>query len=194
MKYLLLLIGVSGLFFACVSTPEVKDEVVVAEPTVVVKEQPAIVSEPEVIIVPEPEQEYKRSIGELTETEVSFDAFQKDKTEILDIIKKLDRIMKTRDYLSWRKYVSPESLRYWSNKLNLKIIESKLPDKNITLKTVGDYFGSVFIPSRINREVTEIRYNSLTSVKAVEVDGDKDIIYYEFEKIGEKWLIKLPTL
>ena len=78
--------------------------------------------------------------------------------------------------------------------MNLQIIATKLPKKGVSLKNLSDYFLNVFIPSRIDRKVTEIRYISPTEVKAVEVQGEKDIIYYEFEKVGEKWLVKLPTM
>ena len=46
----------------------------------------------------------------------------------------------------------------------------------------------------MGRNVNEIRYISRTEVKAVEVQDNKDIIYYEFEKIDNRWLVKLPTL
>ena len=102
--------------------------------------------------------------------------------------------MKNRDYILWCSYLTPGSISYWSNKLNLQVIATKLPKKGIVLRSLGDYFTNVFIPSRMGRNVNEIRYISRTEVKAVEVQDNKDIIYYEFEKINNRWLVKLPTL
>jgi len=138
--------------------------------------------------------EYSRSVSALGDTTISFDDFQRDKTDILAVIADLDKSMKTLNYSLWRTYLTPASISYWSNKLNLQIIATKLPKKGVSLKNLSDYFLNVFIPSRIDRKVTEIRYISPTEVKAVEVQGEKDIIYYEFEKVGEKWLVKLPTM
>lgn len=138
--------------------------------------------------------EYSRSVSALGDKSVSFDDFQRDKTDILAVIADLDKSMKNRDYALWRSYLTPGSISYWSNKLNLQIIASKLPKKGVMLRTLSDYFTNVFIPSRMGRNVNEIRYISRTEVKAVEVQDNKDIIYYEFEKIDNRWLVKLPTL
>ena len=138
--------------------------------------------------------EYSRSVSALADKSVSFDDFQRDKTDILAVIADLDKSMKNRDYALWRSYLTPGSISYWSNKLNLQIIASKLPKKGVMLRTLSDYFTNVFIPSRMGRNVNEIRYISRTEVKAVEVQDNKDIIYYEFEKIDNRWLVKLPTL
>ena len=138
--------------------------------------------------------EYSRSVSALGDKAVSFDDFQRDKTDILAVIADLDKSMKTRDYTLWRSYLTPSSISYWSNKLNLQVIATKLPKKGIVLRSLGDYFTNVFIPSRMGRNVNEIRYISRTEVKAVEVQDNKDIIYYEFEKINNRWLVKLPTL
>ncbi len=138
--------------------------------------------------------EYSRSVSALGDKTVSFDDFQRDKTDILAVIADLDKSMKNRDYTLWRSYLTPGSISYWSNKLNLQVIATKLPKKGIALRSLGDYFTNVFIPSRMGRNVNEIRYISRTEVKAVEVQDNKDIIYYEFEKINNRWLVKLPTL
>ena len=138
--------------------------------------------------------EYSRSVSALGDTTISFDDFQRDKTDILAVIADLDKSMKNRDYTLWRSYLTPGSISYWSNKLNLQVIATKLPKKGVMLRTLGDYFTNVFIPSRMGRNVNEIRYISRTEVKAVEVQDNKDIIYYEFEKIDNRWLVKLPTL
>ena len=156
--------------------------------TAVQKTDEPIVQTPE-------EEEYSRSTSALSGgTSVSFDEFQRDKAAVLAVIADLDKSMKNHDYGLWRSYLTPDSISYWSNKLNLQVIATKLPKKGLNLRTLGDYFSHVFIPSRMDRKVSEIRYISTVEVKAVEVDGSKDIIYYEFEKINGRWLVKLPIL
>ena len=70
-------------------------------------------------------------------------------------------------------------------------------DFNVGLKhslRLEDYFNWVFRLSRQNARVDEIRYISSKLVKAVQVDGNKDTIYYQFEKQNGRWLISLDTI
>ena len=62
------------------------------------------------------------------------------------------------------------------------------------LKTLEDYFNWVFRLSRQNARVDEIRYISSKLVKAVQVSGNQDIIYYQFEKQNGRWLVSLDTI
>jgi len=102
--------------------------------------------------------------------------------------------MHAQDYGKWLYYLSPSSKAYWQNKKNLADVSSRLPVKGYTLKNLEDYFRMIFIPSRQNSKVDEIRYISSTLVKAVEVRGNQDIVYYVFVKINNTWLLELDTL
>ncbi|WP_428768252.1 hypothetical protein V1L52_07025 [Treponema sp. HNW] len=193
--FVLLILCTMGLWFQSCKTAETAAKEKTAEVQPQDKKAAAQKTEPQKVMEKSPEdEEYSRSTSALSGTAVTFDEFQRDKTTILAIIQDLDKSMKNRDYGLWRSYLTPESISYWSNKFNLQVIATKLPKKGLTLRTLGDYFSHVFIPSRMDRKVSEIRYISPTDVKAVEVDGNKDIIYYEFEKINGRWLVKLPIL
>lgn len=162
--------------------PEPKPEPVVQEP----------VPEKELSLE---EQEFLRSTVALDGNEiVSIDTFAQDKKDILEIIDKLAVIMKNSDYGNWLKYVSPNSRTYWSNPRNLKEVEKKLPIKGLKITSLNDYFKFIFVPARAGHQVDEIRYVSNTWVKAVQVQQDKDIVFYTFEKIDGRWLLKLDTL
>lgn len=184
------------LAFSCVSdekSEEITEEnVPVAEQIIV--EQPVV--EIPVEIVQEPlsqeDLEYNRSVTDLG-VEVSKETFTEDKAEILEIIQKLDLIMKHKDYAAWLNYLTPESKTFWSNQQNLALVSQRLPIKNYRLKNLQDYFEKVFIPSRIGRVVDEIRYVSTTKVKAVQYTEQQDIIYYYFEKIDGRWFLHLDT-
>ncbi len=164
-------------------------------------EEPVIEEVSEDVIVIEDEgdgsdDEYLRSIANLDETEaVTKQEFNDDKNEILEIISELAVIMETKDTLAWLNFIDEESKEYYKNPVNLRKAQRKLPNKLIELKTIEDYFKSVFIPARRNSQIDEIRYISRTHVKAVQIREDMpDAIYYEFKKTDGKWLVYIPPV
>ena len=175
-----------------VQPPAVEPELVIPEPIT-----PEPEPEPEPVareLTPE-EQEFLRSTQALSEDcAVSIDTFTKDKKDVLDTIAELDEIMKKGDYARWLTYVSKESKDYWMNAKRLKELEGRLPVKGLKLSGLRDYFKYIFIPARTGHTVDEIRYVSDTVVKAVQVKEKRDVVYYTFEKIEGKWLLKLDTL
>lgn len=140
------------------------------------------------------DEEYARSTSELKDESITQDTFLADKKEILEKIDALAQIMLARDYEKWLYYLSPSSKAYWQNQKNLADVSSRLPVKGYTLKNLEDYFRMIFIPSRQNSKVDEIRYISSTLVKAVQVRGSQDVVYYVFIKINNTWLLELDTL
>ncbi len=172
----------AAVFTACGSTKvEAVPEPVVEEP--VVQEVAAPVEKTE------EEKEYERSIGD---TGVSLDTFTQDKNAILAIIKELAVVMKNYDYKAWLTYLDEESKTYWSKKPNLSAAQKKLPVRGLQLRTLEDYFKHVFVPARRGKEVTEIRYISDKNIKAVQVQEDVDIVYYNFNKINNVWKLHIP--
>lgn len=160
------------------------------------KEEPKEEPKPAVVEVDEADEEYIRSTSNLdTNDKVTKAEFNEDKAAILKIIEELSVIMETKDINGWLKYIEPESIKYYKNPVNLQKAQQKLPNKTIRLKSINDYFKYVFIPSRKRSKVDEIRYISKTSIKAVQVKSDKSIVvYYYFTKVGNEWLVQLPTI
>jgi len=199
MKYLfkfffLALIGIT--FFSCGSTPKPE-----SEPTEVEVEDfdEVMDVEDEVINVDQDEpddEEYIRSTNNLSSDElVTKKEFADDKAKILKIIDEMQDIMENEDVDAWLNYIAPDSIRYYSSPSNIRKAQKKLPNKTIVLNGIGDYFKYVFIPSRKRRSVDEIRYISKTNIKAVDVKDDKSIVvYYQFVKVNDKWLVHIPTL
>ena len=144
----------------------------------------------------EDEEEYLRSTQALSEEElVTKDEFAEDKAEILRIIKELQKVMEKEDVEDWLNYVDTASKNFYSNPANIRKVQKKLPNKAIVLNGIGDYFKYVFIPSRKNREITEIRYISKTNTKAVQVNEDHSITrYYQFIKVNGKWYVQLDRV
>ena len=141
------------------------------------------------------DDEYLRSTSQIQNgATITKDVFQEDKKAILEIISQLDTVMKNIDYSRWLTYIEPDSIAYWRDPKKLRKAAERLPVKGISLDSLQDYFRFVFIPSRAGRVVDEIRYVSDSSVKAVQVNGNTDVIYYNFVKIDGKWMIHLPAL
>ncbi|MCR4734641.1 MAG: hypothetical protein K5829_06545 [Treponema sp.] len=141
------------------------------------------------------DEEYLRSTNNMGTETVTKDEFAEDKAEILRIISEMEKIMEDEDFEAWMNYIAPDSIRYYSNPVNIKKAQKKLPDKTKKLNGIEDYFKLVFIPARKRSQVTEIRYLSKTNIKAVELkDNGKVIAYYQFVKLNDKWLIHIPSL
>ncbi len=179
-------------------TQETEEKVVVLnEPDIIILDADPvnILAEPEISVIPPKTQaEYTRSVSELKGEVVTQDVFEKDKKTILRIIDELSDIMIKKDYRKWINYISPQSLKYWQNSNNLEAVSARLPIKGVVLKNLEDYFRLIFIPSRLNVTVDEIRYTSVDTVKVVQVRGEQDIICYYFEKINGEWMLILDTL
>ncbi len=157
------------------------------------EQEPAPEEEPQ---ADETEQEYLRSIDNMeTKESVTKEEFTDDKARILDIIGELSDIMEKRDVARWKEFIAPESIRYYSNPVNLNKAQKKLPNKRARLASIDDYFRYVFIPSRKRSQVDEIRYISKTNIKAVQVKDDKSVvIYYYFTKKDGRWFVRLPEI
>lgn len=208
--YVLFTIILGVCFISCGSAPK-EEEVTPEAPVIEETPSPQVIEEPEEIltdedevelieeevsIVDEDEEEYLRSTKDLSEEElVTKDEFAEDKAEILRIIKELQKVMEKEDVEDWLKYVDKDSKNFYSNPANIRKVNKKLPNKAIVLNGIGDYFKYVFIPSRKNREITEIRYLSKTNTKAVQVNDDGSITrYYQFIKVNGKWYVQLDRV
>lgn len=203
--YVLFTIILGICFISCGSAPvaeEKKPETPVVEETTVEEVEDVVDAEDEVELINEEvqeetdDEEYLRSTKALSAEElVTKDEFAEDKAEILRIIKELQKVMEKEDVEAWLKYVDKDSKTFYSNPANIRKVQKKLPNKAIVLNGIGDYFKYVFIPSRKNREITEIRYISKTNTKAVQVNEDKSITrYYQFIKVNGKWYVQLDRV
>ena len=207
--YILLTLIFGVCLISCGSKPEaVQEEVTAPEVIEDIPEEAPVIEETlsdddgvelineDVSLVDEDEEEYLRSTKDLSDEElVTKDEFAEDKAEILRIIKELQKVMEKEDVEAWLKYVDKDSKNFYSNPVNIRKVNKKLPNKAIVLNGIGDYFKYVFIPSRKNREITEIRYISKTNTKAVQVHEDGSITrYYQFIKVNGKWYVQLDRV
>ena len=170
-----------------------------APPAVAVVE-PEPEPEPVLIEKSEEEQEYERSVKQLEGVTVTQEEFNADKAAVLELIDELDEVMKKENYSAWLKYLDEESIKYWSQRSNLQTAQKRLPVKGLRLTSLKDYFRYIFIPSRVGRKVDEIRYETDTNVKVVQIRKDDeghyegDTVYYNLRKINGKWKVHLPEI
>ncbi|WP_296091577.1 hypothetical protein [uncultured Treponema sp.] len=181
-------------FLSCASapvekTPQIEEQP--AKPVVIEEPEPAPVQEieEEPVVIEKADDEYTRSTSAVS---VSKEVFNEDKSRILNIIKDLDTYMKNMDYRGWISYLDADSLNYWSKRQNLQKAANRLPKKGLRLNTIEDYFKFVFIPARAGHTVDEIRYETKSLVKAVQVQNNTDVVYYNFHKVNDQWKLVLP--
>ena len=146
-------------------------------------------------------EEYERSVAQMAAGQtIDVETFNKDKEAVLALINELNSVMKEQNYKVWLNYLDEESKIYWSNKTNLKKAQKRLPVKGLTLSTLEDYFKYIFIPSRQGNEMDEIRYETESSVKAVQIRTDEkgryagDTVYYYLRKVKGEWKLHLPQM
>ena len=73
------------------------------------------------------DEEYKRSTKELSmQDTVTKKEFNEDKTEVLRIIGKLQKIMDEENVEEWLKYIDPASKRYYTNPANIRAAQKKI--------------------------------------------------------------------
>lgn len=200
----ILTIGICAFFISCGSTPKPEktdseipqtSDVTTIDDITDEDDGVELINE-EVSIQDDDDDEYQRSTQALSGKEmVTKNEFTEDKAEILRIIKELQKVMEKEDVEAWLKYVDKDSKNFYSIPANIRKVQKKLPNKAIVLNGIGDYFKYVFVPSRKNREITEIRYISKTNTKAVQVNEDGSITrYYQFIKINDKWYVQLDRV
>ncbi|AIN92725.1 hypothetical protein [Treponema putidum] len=182
------------LIGSCASAPETKPVSVVETP--VPEEKPQQVQKPEAekpIEEEKPQAEVSKPADE--EVVAQFEGVsitKKDKeiakSEIEEVVKKLNDITAKKDYGRWRYWLSKDYIKEFSKPEVLKKASEGLPahQKGTQLKSIEDYFYYVFVPSRQNKVFDDITYLSPTKVEARTTDSK---VLYRFEKIDDRWLL-----
>lgn len=120
--------------------------------------------------------------------EVKMDAME----EIKGIIDGLNKIIRHKDYLAWKEYLTADYIDLYSAPEVLAQMSdsSVLKRQDIVLRSLEDYFLYVVYPSRQSVRVDDIEFTSPTQVKAVTVapSGDRQVYYY-LEKTDKSWKI-----
>ena len=116
--------------------------------------------------------------------------------EVQRFIENLNRIIRNRNYGSWRAALSTEYFNEISSPRNLQQISEQpaMKTRGIVLRTAEDYFIHVVVPSRANSHVDDIEFISQNRVKAFTVNKnsageEQRLVLYDLEKSGNSWII-----
>ncbi len=201
------------MLVSCATTPEPKKEEApkVEAPKPAEKEEPKLEEtppkkeEPKPVAKPEPKKEEPEppvkevpkkepvveKLAPEDEVVAKFDGVvitkkdkEQDKSEIELVVADLNKIVSRRDYYAWRDYLSAAYIERFSDPKHLRTLTQA-----IQLKNLRDYFNYVFVLARRNISVDDISYISPTRVKVITKKGKKKNIYYNLEKIRDKWFL-----
>lgn len=196
--YTLILIFSIGVITACATVQSATDENLKAE--AVSKNETATQPTPEETAKPAKTESEEKISAPMSDEEIieEFDGVvitKKDKalakSEIEQLVNKLNTITAEKDYSRWLTYLSPAYKEEYSKQEVLKKTSEGLPGiaRGINLKDLRDYFNYVFVPSRQNKRVVDIVYLSPVRVKVLSKDKNSLRIIYYLEKINGKWLL-----
>ena len=192
--YFLGLCLVVFLIGSCASAPETKP--VSAAETKVNEKKPQQVQKPKAVVMSKSQAETSKAADE--EVVAQFEGIsitKKDKeiakSEIEEVVKKLNDITAQKDYGRWRYWLSTEYIKEFSKPDVLRKTSEGLPSnlKGKQLKSIEDYFYYVFVPSRQNGRVDDIEYLTPTKVRVFKIERTQTLIFYNLEKIDERWLL-----
>lgn len=133
-------------------------------------------------------------IAEFDTIKITKKTFESTKTAIELVVDNLNKITITRDYQKWLPYLSKEYKDFYSSPVVLNDISENLPIKGIKLKNLKDYFNYVFVPSRQNMRVDDIKFVSPTRVYVImEIAPGSPAAIYILEKTTEGWNLVLKN-
>lgn len=162
--------------------PSVKPE------SVVTKKEPAAK------VKPAPAEKKQEVIAEFEGVTITKETYDQTKTEMEKIVENLNRITASKDYSQWLKLLSEEYKQQYSQALTLQKVSEALPVKGIKLKSLRDYFIYVFVPSRQNVRVDDIKFVSPTRVDVIMKQANVSLLVYGLENIDGTWKLIPPKL
>lgn len=149
-------------------------------------EEPAVAGIQEQPDVPEPESE--EVVAQFDTVTITKSTFENTKTEMQLVVEKLNKITYARDYQNWLTWLSDEYYETYSDPETLEAVSASLPVKGIKLRTIKDYFTYVFVPSRQNMRVDDIKFVSPTRVYVImEIMPNSPAAIYILEKTSAGW-------
>ncbi|MCX7655709.1 MAG: hypothetical protein N2Z76_04200 [Treponemataceae bacterium] len=179
------------LVFSCYHTPSARDTNTTVKSTI---QEPAQSSTESVVVspppsVPAPPEVKEQPFDPRTVTKEEYDT---TKTEVQQLIERLNLIIRNRDFNGWVAYLSPAYRESLSDPDFLaQVSESaRLKNEKIVLRSLQDYFIYVVVPSRANDRVDDIEFIGQKRVKAYTVTSKgQRLRLYDLEKRDGQWKI-----
>jgi len=122
---------------------------------------------------------------------VTKELYTKTFEEIEETIKRLNKIIKDKDYESWESYLTQDYINKRSDPSFLDKMSSRsiLKQNGIKLETLKDYFYYVVVPSRASARLDKIEMIDEKHVKAITIVNNTPIILYWLVKESGQWKI-----
>jgi hypothetical protein len=123
---------------------------------------------------------------------VTKEEFDTAKSEVQQLIQKLNGIIRAKDYDSWVSYLGTGYFAIINSKEYLDRINKseRMIKARITLYSARDYFIHVVVPSRANDRVDDIEFISQNRVKAYTINPKGERLrLYDLEKTRSSWMI-----
>lgn len=137
-------------------------------------------------------QKQEQKIEDFDPKSITKEEFDTAKTDVQQLIQRLNRIIRAKDYKGWLSYLSADYLARISSPAYLEEAsgQPKLVQQGIVLESANDYFTYVVVPSRANDRVDDIEFTSRNSIKALTLSprGEK-LLLYKLERTGDGWKI-----
>lgn len=165
-----------------------------AEESSVKPESVVTKKEPAAKVKPAPAEKKQEVIAEFEGVTITKETYDQTKTEMEKIVENLNRITASKDYSQWLKLLSEEYKQQYSQALTLQKVSEALPVKGIKLKSLRDYFTYVFVPSRQNVRVDDIKFVSPTRVDVIMKQANVSLLVYGLENIDGTWKLIPPKL
>jgi pyruvate/2-oxoglutarate dehydrogenase complex dihydrolipoamide acyltransferase (E2) component len=112
-------------------------------------------------------------------------------SEVQQLIRTLNGIIKTKNYASWLSYLHPDYQALVNSGEYLERINNsqRFKSANIEITSARDYFDKVVVPSRANDRVDDIEFISRNRVKAYSISRGNKLRLYDLEKTSSGWKI-----
>lgn len=195
--YVFIFVGMC--FFACETMPKKLEENIEETNMEESHVEEAMVNEVEkenvVVEVKKVEQEAEdvshenEVIAEFGEVKITKKNYNDTMSEIKVVVEELNKTTSSKNYSTWLKFLSNEYRETYSKPSVLKSTSDTLPVKGLKLNNLKDFFNYVFVPSRQNIKVDDIKFLSPVKVNVIMFTKGKELLVYNLEKINEKWLL-----
>lgn len=177
-------------FYSCATKPATPEPVIAVPPVEkqLPNPEPTIEPVPEPAVTPEVPPPTDEVVAQFDTVTITKKTFEDTKTEMQTVVEKLNKITMERDYKSWLEWLSEEYYRTYSDPATLESVSASLPIKNVKIRNIKDYFNYVFVPSRQNMRVDDIKFISPTRVYVImEITPQSPAAIYILEKTDEGW-------
>ncbi len=190
-----ILVCILGALVSCAGAPPVAS-LPPAEPVATPIPEPAVAANPKPI-AEEVKPEVEPAVAPATPpvfdpATVSSETKKVIFIDIRAFIESLNTIIQRKDFETWRSYLTPEFIAYYSDPAILAQMSEYPVLKRLSIKltSLKDYFFYVVYPSRQNDRVDDIEFVGEQRVKAVTISQKNDRqILYNLEKHGDTWKI-----